>query len=261
MPGMNIPRVVSFGGGVQSTALLVLAAQNRIDFRTFLFANVGTDSEHPATLRYIEEHARPYATKHHLELMELHRKRNGKPDTLRDGIRRGVSIPARRSKDGPPMIRSCTRDYKIKVVAAEIRRRGGSKTNPGIVALGISTDEIERARTIGVDPRNPIQSITYPLLDLGLRRTDCKSIIATAGLPIPPASSCYFCPFHDREAWRKLKRETPHLFAQATTLEAEISTPERPVYLTRTGVPLDRAIDDQLTLDGIDDCDSGYCFT
>ena len=44
-------RAISFGGGVQSTALLVLASQGKIDFRTFLFANVGDDSEHPATLR------------------------------------------------------------------------------------------------------------------------------------------------------------------------------------------------------------------
>jgi site-specific DNA-cytosine methylase len=36
-------RVVAYGGGVQSTALLVLAAQERIDFRTFLIANVGED--------------------------------------------------------------------------------------------------------------------------------------------------------------------------------------------------------------------------
>src|ERR671910_1536926 len=41
-----VPRVVSYGGGVQSNALLELAAQGRIDYRTFLFANVGDDSEH-----------------------------------------------------------------------------------------------------------------------------------------------------------------------------------------------------------------------
>jgi hypothetical protein len=44
--GQPVPRVVSYGGGVQSNALLVLAAQGRIDYRTFLFANVGDDSEH-----------------------------------------------------------------------------------------------------------------------------------------------------------------------------------------------------------------------
>ncbi len=48
-------RVCSYGGGVQPTALLVLAAQGTIDYRTFLFCNVGDDSEHPATLCYVRE--------------------------------------------------------------------------------------------------------------------------------------------------------------------------------------------------------------
>ena len=54
-------RVVSWGGGVQSTALLVLAAQGKVDYQRFVFANVGEDSENPDTLRYIAEHSRPYA--------------------------------------------------------------------------------------------------------------------------------------------------------------------------------------------------------
>ena len=65
--------VVSYGGGVQSTALLVLAAQGEIDYRTFLFANVGDDSEHPASLRYVREVAAPYAAAHGIELAELQR--------------------------------------------------------------------------------------------------------------------------------------------------------------------------------------------
>lgn len=67
---MNL-RSVSYGGGVQSTALLVLAAQGRIDYPLFLFANVGADSEHPASLRYVREVAMPYAEAHGIELVEL----------------------------------------------------------------------------------------------------------------------------------------------------------------------------------------------
>ena len=43
-------RVISYGGGVQSTALVVLAAQGKIGHvDAALFANVGDDSEHPAS--------------------------------------------------------------------------------------------------------------------------------------------------------------------------------------------------------------------
>ncbi|TDB83784.1 phosphoadenosine phosphosulfate reductase, partial [Actinomadura sp. 7K534] len=95
-------RAFSYGGGWQSTAALVLAAQGRIDFPTFLFANVGDDSEHPATLRYIRDHAAPYAAAHGIDLRELHRiRRDGTTETLygrltREGSR-SIPIPVRMS--------------------------------------------------------------------------------------------------------------------------------------------------------------------
>lgn len=46
-------RTISYGGGVQSTALVVLAAQGVIDYPVALFSNVGDDSEYPATIDYV----------------------------------------------------------------------------------------------------------------------------------------------------------------------------------------------------------------
>ncbi len=258
-------RTVSYGGGVQSTAMLVLAAQNKIDFRTFIIANTGDDSEHPDTLRYVREVAKPYAEDNGIELVEVQHTRFGEPDTLLQALDRGrMIIPVRRTKDGPPMSRSCTADFKIKAVAKELKRRGATADHPATVALGISVDEIQRAKPT-IDPKSPEQRRVYPLLDLGLHRRDCRDLIAAAGLPVPPKSACWFCPFHDVEAWRSLKRDTPDLFDASVALEARMSamtSDDRPVYLTRRGVPLDEAIDDQLTLDGMgDDCDSGWCFT
>jgi hypothetical protein len=104
-------RCVSYGAGVQSTSLLVLAAQRRIDFPVFLFANVGNDSEDPATLAYLRQHAIPYAAAHDVELHELHRtRRDGSHETLygrltRPGSR-SLPIPVRMS-NGAPGTRSC----------------------------------------------------------------------------------------------------------------------------------------------------------
>ena len=66
-------KIISYGGGVQSTALLVLAAQGIIDFQYAIFANVGDDSEHPASLEYARNIANPFADKHGSELIELQR--------------------------------------------------------------------------------------------------------------------------------------------------------------------------------------------
>ena len=258
-------RSISYGGGVQSTALLVLAAQGVIDYQLAMFSNVGERSEHPDTLRYVRTVAMPYAKAHGIELVELVRTfRDGGTEDLRDRLDAGrTAIPVRRSKDGPPMSRSCTADFKIAVIGKELKRRGATGYTPATVAIGISVDEIERAKP-GIDPHSTYQRRVYPLLDLGLHRSDCRKVISDAGLPVPPKSSCFFCPFHDREAWRHLKRATPELFAEAVQIErtlSEKSSDGRPVYLTRSGVPLDRAIDDQMTLDGLDGCDSGWCMT
>ena len=70
--------IFSFGGGIQSMAALILAAQGQLTISTFLFANVGDDSEHPATLRYVHDVAMPYAAQHGIDLIELHRVRRAR---------------------------------------------------------------------------------------------------------------------------------------------------------------------------------------
>ena len=273
----------SFGGGVQSTAALVLAATGDLPatddscrWDVFLFANVGENAEHPATLRYVTEYAMPYAEDHGIVLREVRkRRRDGTPDDLMDAIKRvnrSLPFPVRMS-NGAPGRRSCTADFKINVIARELRRLGATNDNPAIVGIGISMDEIQRAKGWGtVDPRNLLQVREYPLLRLGLRRNDALRIIAASGLPQPPRSACYFCPFHSMDEWRRLKRDEPDLFAKSVALEAEMNHRREQmgkdhVWLTRFGRPLDQVVNDQMVLSlddpGVADapCDSGHCFT
>ncbi|MFC5253466.1 phosphoadenosine phosphosulfate reductase [Streptomyces nigrescens] len=265
-------KVVSYGGGVQSTALLVLAAQGEIDFRTFLFANVGDDSEHPATLAYVREIAIPYAARAGLDVHELkRRRRDGATETLMQRLNRpdtrSIPIPVRMA-NGAPGRRNCTADFKIKVVGQWLREHGATAEDPAAVGIGISVDEIHRANR---RRREAHEVIEYPLLDLGLRRDDCERIIAEAGLPVPPKSSCFFCPFRTVGAWRHQRRHEPELFAQSVLLEETINRRRAAlgrdaVYLTRYGIPLTQAIPDRGPgVDGINDdegaCDSGWCMT
>jgi hypothetical protein len=268
-------RVVSYGGGQDSTALLVLAAQQKIDFPTFLFANVGNDSELPATLRYVDEYAKPYAAAHGIELAVLHRTMQRGPDkgqsrTLWQQLNkpgsRSIDIPVRMA-NGAPGKRKCTGDFKIKVVGDELARRGATAENPATVGMGIALEEIGRANS-----RSPVphERVVYPLLELGLRRTDCQRIILDAGLPMPPKSACFFCPFHKPEDWQEQRRNTPELFEKSCELEATLNDRRAalgkdPVYLTRFNRPLREAIPvgvDLLPLaDDDDGCDSGWCMT
>jgi hypothetical protein len=266
-------RSFSFGGGVQSTAALVLAAQGRIDYRLFMFCNVGDDSENPGTLEYVEQYARPFAAEHDIELITLDRvmQRTGEVRTLYEDLTRegsrSLKIPVRMS-NGAPGTRSCTFTYKIEVVGRELKRRGATALNPATIGIGISLDEIHRANPSRAEP---YERIEYPLLELGLRRTDCARIIRQAGLPVPPKSSCWFCPFHRPETWHEMRRNEPELFEKACDLE-ELLNRRRDelgrdhVYLTRFNTPLRRAIPDGVDLlpmfdEAEGNCDSGRCMT
>lgn len=269
-------RAFSFGGGQQSVACLVLASQGRIDYPLFLFANVGKDSEQPETLRYVEEYARPFAASHGIELAELSRvgragPRRGETRTLLADLERpdskSIPIPVRMAGAGPGT-RQCTDRYKIKVIADELARRGATEERPATVGIGISLDEIHRANNRS---RIPHESVTYPLLELGLRRTDCQRVITAAGLPVPPKSACWFCPMKRPTEWHELRRTQPELFEHACALEDQLverrtRLGKDPAYLTGLGRPLRQAIPEGVDLlpmfdeaDGA--CDSGYCFT
>jgi len=289
-------KIFSFGGGVQSTAALILAAQGKIDYSEFVFCNVGDDSENPATLQYFHEYSMPYAKRHGLILHEIHKtKRDGTRVTLLEQLTkpdsRSIGIPVRMAKSGAPGRRSCTVEYKVKLCDQFIKKNHGigrllqkergyaqmAKAIKGqmlraghdpqqaeahylstlsmikmprplvTIALGISLDEWHRAKnSSGIEWK----ALDYPLLNLKLTRNDCKQIILDAGEPVPPPSSCWFCPMHTTQRWQEIKRETPPLFEGTADLE-ELLISRRlrlgrdPIYFHHSLIPLRLAITDQ----------------
>ncbi|MCA1571973.1 MAG: phosphoadenosine phosphosulfate reductase [Chloroflexi bacterium] len=264
-------RSFSYGGGVQSTAALVLAAEGRIDYRLFLFANVGDDSEHPATLEYLEKWAKPFAAAHDIALHELRRhRRDGEVETLygrlvKEGSK-SLPIPVRMS-NGVPGTRRCTADFKIRVITKWLREHGATEAEPAIVGIGISTDEVQRMNNRRLEK---CEITEYPLIDLRLSRDACAEVIRRAGLPVPHKSSCYFCPFHRIGTWAEMRRDEPELFAKSVALETLLNDRRArlgkdPVYFNSRAVPLERIAEAQAALFGDEDeaetCDAFSCFT
>lgn len=216
-------RVFSHGGGAQSIAVLVLAAQGKVQYDAFLFANVGEDSENPDTLRYHHDIAMPFAERYALRLIELHRvMRTGETRTLKQQIidqPRSVPFPVRMQGGGFGN-RQCTERFKVKVVARWTREHGATEANPAVCGIGISMDELDRATTAEKVKHHRTE---YPLLDLRLTRSDCRRIIADAGLPQPPKSSCFFCPFRSLEDWRRQRATEPQVFASSVALERTVN--------------------------------------
>ncbi|WP_202865049.1 hypothetical protein [Serinicoccus sediminis] len=146
--------------------------------------------------------------------------------------------------------------------------------NLATVAIGISRDEIMRANNRRHEPH---EQIVYPLVGIGeetglsLSRQECMNLIRDEGLPVPPKSSCFFCPFHRPQAWVELRRERPDLFDRSVQLERTLNKRREelgkdPVWLTRFAMPLDEAIAEPDALLPMFDeqsgqCDSGWCWT
>ncbi len=261
-------RYFSFGGGVQSMAALVLAVQGRVQYDAFLFSNVGHDSENPATIAYVENVAKPYAAANGVELVELQkRRRTGEAVTILRQLEhshKSIDIPVYMGT-GAPGNRNCTINFKMNVIGKYTKANGATEAAPAVVAIGISMDEIQRMHN-----KSAIawQTLEYPLIDLRLYRRDCMRLIADAGLPVPPKSSCWFCPFHRRDEWVTMKREQPEQFAKAVALEQMLNARRATlgrdeIYLHASLQPLERAVGDQMAFDFSESdmpCDTGYCF-
>jgi PP-loop superfamily ATP-utilizing enzyme len=265
---------ISYGGGVQSTAMLVLAAQRKLgyDVDVALFANVGDDSEHPDTLRYFREVSVPFAQAHAIQMRELHA-------VTKDGERRTLynllltentpSIPIRLEPVGMPANRSCTNHFKVQVIAKYLKEQGATSTEKATVCIGISTDEIHRAD--GGKNKPKYQHSVYPLIELGLSRADCQKVITDAGLPLPRKSACFFCPYTRGNQWGEMRRDEPELFERACAVEDAINAKrgqqgKPPAYLSRLQAPLRTmpTAQDLLPLftgPDTDTCDEGYCWT
>lgn len=238
--------VISYGGGVQTAALAVLAVRGEIPRPDLIvFADPGHESKRTyAYNETMQEWLRP----HGLKITVAQSHLGPLADTLEAGK---LVIPSYGSRGGQGN-RACTERWKIRVVRKVLRQHGATTAD---VMLGISLDEIHRAKDSDVQ----WATNTFPLLDLRITRADCLNIIAEEGLPEPPKSACTFCPFRTPYGWARLKEEEPEAWQHAVELEE--SLPGQFLNNTRKPLPVVTA-EAEAQGDLLEDqgCTSGYCF-
>ena len=189
--------VLSFGGGVNSVALMVVLLREGLPLDEAVFADTG--GEVPETYEYLET-ARQYLADHEIPLTVVSKRGRSLYETAWE---RRV-IPS-------AIWRWSTRDYKITPIQRHYRSLDGHINQ----YLAIAWDEIHRMKNSRVDYITNL----YPLIDRRLTRADCLDIIEEAGLPTPQRSSCFFCPFNSVDRWRWLHKTHPDLFDKAVALE------------------------------------------
>ena len=235
--------VISYGGGVQSTALVVLAMQRGWQIDEIVHVDL-LDAESPATREYVDYFARRLQTAYGRGITILQR------DLYGDMLARPAFTPAPwRAKDGSFMLkRQCTRQYKVE----PIRRYLYDKYRRERIALmlGISVDEFHRMRDSGF---KRIENV-YPLVDERLTRNDCRVILERAGLAAPPKSSCWFCPYRSARSQSELLKQYPTLREMGEELERRINEERRKRGKDEIAVLRADAAEEQA-----DFCEEGFC--
>jgi hypothetical protein len=176
--------------------------------------------------------------------------------------------------------RQCTHEYKIapieKAIKEELLSRGLARRNKvGAILinksirvnqrLGISFDEIQRmkpSRTKWID-------ISWPLIDLRMKRHHCIEWLEARNLPIPGKSSCRICPFRHKLSFREMRDNQPADWQHVCQFDDDLrngtlriaATSNGELYLSEDCIPL-RQVDLSTPQDHgqLDMCDEGYCF-
>ena len=193
----GVTNVLSYGAGINTTALMVLLVRKRMPLDVAVFADTG--AELPETYRYLDI-ARSYLENKGV-LFKVVKSKNG---TLYDTCKRRKVIPS-------TLWRWSTRDYKITPIHAYYRSLGTHITE----YLGIAYDEIERMRA---SPRDYVTSV-FPLVDNKMTRLDCIRMIKSEGLPVPIKSGCYLCPFSPIWRWKYIYENHRETYMKVMRLE------------------------------------------
>lgn len=200
----------AWGGGVNSTALIVewIRRGHRIDLA--LFADTG--GEKPATYAYRDGFA-------------VWLKARGIPFFTVTATVKYPTLEAEclGSKTLPSLaygFKKCSQKWKRQPQDKFCNNHPPCQAvwNAGgkvVKLIGYDAGEERRAK-IAEDAK---YAYRYPLIEWGIDREGCIDAIEAAGLPIPPKSSCFFCPASRPSEVLKMQDEHPDLLKRALAIE------------------------------------------
>jgi hypothetical protein len=199
-PHVSYPPILSFGAGVNSVALAILAVTD--GWRgEIVFADTGC--EWPETMCYIDYFTREFLQPRGLSVTRL----GPRYEKHTEGA----------SYNNMSLIEYCECRHIIPMMAVRWCTVGW-KVGP----LGVYAAERETMIGIAADEAHRQRGRNCPLVDRGIDRAECIRIIERAGLDVPQKSGCYICPFQRASQWRELWHRHPDLYARAQELEENV---------------------------------------
>jgi len=229
-------RILSFGAGVDSSALLIyhlFVRSLKIDHVVFS----DTGAELPPTYRNLRRfqalcaaHNIPF-TKTSRTIERLGRRQ----ENIYQWLTRNGCIPLMPGSTK----HVCSARFKGDVIDAWANRIYPKQ--PITFLIGIEFNEKNRVKRF-TPPKNTRFSYEYPLIDLQMDRAACQTLLRKHGLSVQK-SSCYCCPFMTVEEIRNLITNHPDQWREAKNIEkrfAETSPIKHQAWLD-AGMPLNGA--------------------
>jgi len=206
--------IVSYGGGTNSTAMLIECVKREIKIDLILFADTG--GEKPHTYEYLKMF-RKWCIEHGLP----------KIITVQQVNQYGTAITLEQlclNKHMLPSLaygfKTCSQKHKIAPQDKYMNnwRPAKDEWNAGekiTKFIGYDADEPQRAK----DYDDKKYNFCYPLIEWDMGRDECVKSIDAAGLPQPMKSACFYCPSSRANEIHELQDQYPHLMDRAIAIE------------------------------------------
>lgn len=243
-------KILSFGAGMQSTALALMSCENAHAttkgqpaphpmvpvYDLVIFCDLGFE---PPWVLYQMEFTRKACEEAGIAFKSLPSPLY--EDFMRNfGERRTISIPwwtlgadGHKSK----MPRNCTIDYKVEMISKYVRwevlgykkgqRLRAEDKKAHEMHMGFSVEEAHRCK----ESPNPMFVNHFPLVEMGLTRADNFAYIKDVWGLETKASACCFCPFHKNYFYQYLKENLSETYEQLVEMDELLrdKTPKPPM--------------------------------
>lgn len=217
MHNENQVSVLSFGGGVNSTALLIHLHSVGKSPTLVLFSDTG--GELPATYKHLTE-MQQWARARGIAFERVSNAGRGQGETLEENCLMRKELPSLAYG-----FKGCSTKWKRQPMDRYIRewqpaKDAWARGEKVIRYIGIDAGENHRA----VLTEDKKFTFKYPLVEIGAARAECIEIISKAGIEVPPKSSCFFCPAMKKPEILAMQKNHPDLMKRALAIESNAVT-------------------------------------
>ena len=215
---MNKPHIVAFGGGVDSTAMVIGLVERGEPIDLILFADTG--AERPETYKHIESFNAWLRERGCVEIQTVKKMKDGEVYTLEKDCLKNECLPSIAYG-----FKRCSDHFKIRPQHSFVREwkpavdvwASGEKV---VKYIGYDAGETRRKDNADRKVDNKYE-YKYPLIDWGWEREECLDAIKAAGLELPPKSACFFCPSSRPAEIVALGQLHPDLLDRALDMESK----------------------------------------